>query len=215
MTWRARLIRWCTSLLGYPLSWLIVVLISATHLAFAWWFQPGLLLHALASLLDAGALVLWGALVWEAPDFRQRVTRWSAVAPTRQARRLVAACPEAFAAPASQCLDLVEHIYQEFAETESRRALDTLTHTLAELAQAHATLHSRAQRFGTQAQKTHMASMLQKHLTSVRTTLQTLQAFSGNLTLLSASSAADERATQELHFINQGLQDVLQEFYDA
>ncbi len=50
---------------------------------------------------------------------------------------------------------------------------------------------------------------------SAESTLKTLQAFSGNLTLLSASVATDERATQELHFMNQGLQEVLQEFNDA
>ena len=50
---------------------------------------------------------------------------------------------------------------------------------------------------------------------SAESTLKTLQAFSGNLTLLSASIATDERAAQELHFMNQGLQEVLQEFNDA
>ena len=50
---------------------------------------------------------------------------------------------------------------------------------------------------------------------SAESTLKTLQAFSGNLTLLSASVATDERAAQELHFMNQGLQEVLQEFNDA
>ena len=50
---------------------------------------------------------------------------------------------------------------------------------------------------------------------SAESTLKTLQAFSGNLTLLSASVATDERATRELHFMNQGLQEVLQEFNDA
>src|SRR5215468_2430069 len=54
-----------------------------------------------------------------------------------------------------------------------------------------------------------------KHILSAENTLKTLQAFSGNLTLLSASVATDERATQELHFMNQGLQEVLQEFNDA
>ena len=57
--------------------------------------------------------------------------------------------------------------------------------------------------------------MLNKHILSVENTLKTLQAFSGNLTLLSARVATDERATQELHYVNQGLQEVLQEFDDA
>ena len=88
-------------------------------------------------------------------------------------------------------------------------------YNITHLAHAHRTLHLRAQRFGTPEQKAAMAAMLHKHIVSAATTLKTLQAFSGNLTLLSASVATDERATQELHFMNQGLQEVLQEFNDA
>ena len=86
---------------------------------------------------------------------------------------------------------------------------------IAHLVYAHRTLHLRAQRFGTPEQKASMVAMLQKHIASAENALKTLQAFSGNLTLLSASVATDERATQELHFMNQGLQAVLQEFNDA
>jgi hypothetical protein len=63
-----------------------------------------------------------------------------------------------------------------------------------------------------------LALILVTHLSfsmSAENTLKTLQAFSGNLTLLPASVATDERATRELHFMNQGLQEVLQEFNDA
>jgi hypothetical protein len=63
-----------------------------------------------------------------------------------------------------------------------------------------------------------LALILVTHLSfsmSAENTLKTLQAFSGNLTRLSASVATDERATRELHFMNQGLQEVLQEFNDA
>ena len=80
---------------------------------------------------------------------------------------------------------------------------------IAHLAHAHRTLHLRAQHFGTPEQKASMASMIHKHVVSVENTLQTLPAFSGNLTLLSARVATDERALQELHFLNQGLQEVL------
>ena len=63
-----------------------------------------------------------------------------------------------------------------------------------------------------------LALILVTHLSfsvSAESTLKTLQAFSGNLMLLSASVATDERAPRELHFMNQGLQEVLQEFNDA
>jgi hypothetical protein len=38
---------------------------------------------------------------------------------------------------------------------------------------------------------------------------------SGDLTLLAVSVATDDRATQELHVVNQQLQEVLQEFNSA
>lgn len=134
---------------------------------------------------------------------------------TRQVQKLLAECPPAFAIPARRGLALVQHISQEFTETASRHELDALRSNIAHLAYAHRTLHLRAQRFGTPEQKAAMARMLQKHIVSVENTLQTLQSFSGNLTLLSASVATDEHAIQELHFLNQGLQEVLQEFNDA
>jgi hypothetical protein len=130
-------------------------------------------------------------------------------------QKVLADCPPAFALPARQCLELAQHISQEFAETAARYELDAFMSNIAHLAYAHRTLHLRAQRFGTPEQKASMAAMLQKHIASAEHTLKTLQAFSGNLTLLSASVATDERATQELHFMNQGLQAVLQEFNDA
>ena len=133
----------------------------------------------------------------------------------RQVQKVLADCPPVFAISARQCLELVRHISQEFTEVATRHELDALITNIARLAHAHRTLHLRAQRFGTPEQKATMAAMLQKHITSAENTLKTLQAFSGNLTLLSASVATDERATQELHFMHQGLQEVLQECNDA
>ncbi|MBM3222781.1 MAG: hypothetical protein FJZ47_03115 [Candidatus Tectomicrobia bacterium] len=132
-----------------------------------------------------------------------------------QTRQVLAACPPDFAGPAEQCLALLQHITQEFTETASQRELDVLRQNLASLASAHRTLHLRSQRFGTPAQQAAMATMLRTQVASVHTTLQSLQAFSGNLTLLAARVDTDTRATQELHFLNQGLQAVLQEFHDA
>ncbi len=196
----ARFFRPCRTLVLYPYTWAVLVLILVTHLSFSWWFQPAPAMQRLAVGLDIFAGLLWGILAVRSEAWRA----WHNRMPYETAPRQV-----------QKVLELAQHICQEFTEDTSRHELDALITNMARLAHAHHTLHLRAQRFGTPEQKVAMAAMLQKHILSAANTLQTLQAFSGNLTLLSASVATDERATQELHFMNQGLQEVLQEFHDA
>jgi hypothetical protein len=172
-------------------------------------------MQRLAVGLDLAALLLWGMLALRSAAWRAWHNRLPYETTPRQVQKVLADCPPAFAIPARQCLELARHIFQEFTEAAMRHELDALTTNITRLAQAHHTLYLRAQRFGTSEQKAAMAAMLDKHVLSAENTLKTLQAFSGNLTLLSASVATDERATQELHFVNQGLQEVLQEFDDA
>ncbi len=172
-------------------------------------------MQSLAAVMDTFAVLLWGVLALQSEAWHTWHNRMPYDTTTRQVQKMLAECPPAFATPARQCLELARHISQEFTETASRHELDSLMTNITHLPPPHRTLHLRAQRFGTPEQKASMATMLHKHIVSVENTLQTLQAFSGNLTLLSASVATDERAIQELHFLNQGLQEVLQEFNDA
>ena len=165
--------------------------------------------------LDMFALLLWGILALRSEAWRAWHNCMPYETTPRQVQKVLADCSPVFAISARQCLELVRHISQEFTEAATRHELDALITNIARLAHAHRTLHLRAQRFGTPEQKATMAAMLQKHITSAENTLKTLQAFSGNLTLRSASVATDECATQELPFMNQGLQEVLQECNDA
>jgi len=221
MLWRsclqrlARFLRPCRTLVLYPYTWAVLALILVTHLSFSWWFQPAPAMQRLAAGLDICAVLLWGILAVRSEAWRAWHNRMPYETTPRQVQKVLADCPPAFAVPARQCLELARHISQEFTEAATRHELDTLITNMARLAQAHHTLHLRAQRFGTPEQKAAMTAMLKKHILSAENTLKTLQAFSGNLTLLSASVATDERATQELYFMNQGLQEVLQEFNDA
>ena len=208
-------LRPCRTLVLYPDTWAVLALILVTHLSFAWWFQPAPAMQRLAVVLDTFAVLLWGVLALQSEAFRAFHNRMPYATRPRQVQKMLANCPPAFALPARQCLELAQHISQEFAETAARYELDAFMSNIAHLAYAHRTLHLRAQRFGTPEQKASMAAMLQKHIASAENTLKTLQAFSGNLTLLSASVATDERTTQKLHFMNQKLQTILQEFNDA
>lgn len=199
----------------YPYTWAVCAFILVTHLSFSWWFQPAPAMQRLAVGLDLVALLLWGILAMRSEAWRAWYNRMPYEMTPRQVQKILADCPPAFAIPAGQCLELARHISQEFTEAATRHELDALISNIARLAHAHRTLHLRAQRFGTLEQQAAMAAMLQKHIVSAENTLQALQAFSGNLTLLSACVATDERAVQELHCMNQGLQEVLQEFNDA
>jgi hypothetical protein len=199
----------------YPYTWAVLALILVTYLSFSWWFQPAPAMQRLAVGLDLLALLVWGMLALRSEAWRAWYNRIPYETTPRQVQKVLADCPLAFAIPARQCFELARHILQEFTDAAIRHELGALISNIARLAQAHHTLHLRAQRFGTPEQKTTMTAMLSKHVLSAENTLKTLQAFSGNLTLLSASVATDERATQELHFVNQGLQEVLQEFDDA
>jgi hypothetical protein len=210
-----RFLRLGRTLVLYPYTWAVLALILVTHLSFSWWFQPAPVMQRLAVGLDMFALLLWGILALRSEAWHAWHNRMPYETTPRQVQKVLVDCPPAFAIPARQCLELAQHISQEFTEAATRYELDALITNMAHLAHAHHTLHMRAQRFGTPEQKATMAAMLQKHIASAENTLKTLQAFSGNLTLLSASVATDERATQELHFMNQGLQEVLQEFNDA
>jgi len=205
----AQFVRPCKTLVLYPLTWVVLALIMLTHLSFAWWFQPTPVMQSLAAVIDIFAVLLWGVLALQSTAWRALDSRMPYETTTRQVQKLLAECPAAFAIPARRCLELAQHISQEFTEAASRHELDALMSNIAHLAHAHRTLHLRAQHFGTPEQKASMASMIHKHVVSVENTLQTLPAFSGNLTLLSARVATDERALQELHFLNQGLQEVL------
>lgn len=199
---------WVHTLSLSPLTWLVIACTALTHGVFTWWFQPGLTMHGLAAALDVGGLLLWGVCL-------ARTTRLPYAAIKAELQTRLAVCPAAFTTPAQQCLDLVERIYHEFTAEASRHELEILLANITQLADVHHTLHLRSQQFGTVEQQATMTAMLQKHVASVEHTLHTLQAFSGNLTLLSASATPDARVTHELHFMNEGLHAVIQEYYHA
>jgi hypothetical protein len=202
-------------LLRYPFTWAVCGLVVVTHLGFDWWFQPSLAMQGLLVVMDAMALGLWLALALNSLALRTWYQRSPYDIARQQTQQFLALCPATFADPARQCLNLAHQIYREFTDTPYRDELDVLLTNLAQLAENHATLHSRAQQFGTPEQKAVMAAILQRQVTSMQQTLQTLQTLSGHLTLLSAQVARNDMALRELQSINQGLHEVIQEIKDA
>ena len=169
----ARFLRPCRTLVLYPYTWAVLALILVTHLSFSWWFQPAPAMQRLAVGLDIFAGLLWGILAVRSEAWRAWHNRMPYESTPRQVQKVLADCPPAFAIPAQQCLELAQHISQEFTEAASRHELDALMSNIAHLAHAHRTLHLRAQHFGTPEQKASMVSMIHKHVVSVENTLQT------------------------------------------
>ena len=72
------------------------------------------------------AVVLWGMLALRSEAWRALYNRMPYETTPRQAQKVLAECPPAFAIPARQCLELAQHISQEFTEDTSRHELDAL-----------------------------------------------------------------------------------------
>lgn len=201
--------------LRYPFTWIVGILIVATHAGFAWWFQPSWLMHGMALAIDVGMALVWLVLAMRSEALATLSQRMPYTALSRQVQQALQDCPPAFATPATTCLALAHNIRHEFADTIYRHELDALLANLASLAENHRQLALRAQQFGTPQQRQTMRALLARQTASVEQTLQTLQTLSGHLTLLSANIGHDENSLQTLQFLNQGLQEVIQELHDA
>jgi hypothetical protein len=157
----ARFVRPAKTLILYPWTWVVLLLILVTHLSFAWWLQPTPVMQGLAVGMDAFAVLLWGVLALQSEAWGALYSRMPYEATARQVQKLLAECSAAFAIPARRCFELAQCIFQECTETASRHELDALMSNIAHLAHAHRTLHLRVQHLGTPEQKASMASMLQ------------------------------------------------------
>lgn len=215
MSHTTRLRRPLHALLTYPYTWAVLTMIPATHLLFAWWFQPSALMQGCTLTLDAAGLILWGLFALRSDAFRQHYHRQPDALTESQMRQRLAACPASFAQPVRQCLELVAHMGAEFPTLASHHELEAVQQNLARVVHAYHTLHVRAQRFGTPEQRAAMTALLRTQEASMAATLHSLQTLGGHLTLLSAHTAPESTALRALHDLNQGLQAVLQELHDA
>ena len=121
-------------------------------------------------------------------------------------------CPNVFSKPARRCIDLIQKINQEFPGQSYSYELDLMLANIHNLAENNQTLYERSLEFGTQEQKGNMQAIISQQINAIKNTLNTLKSFSGNLTLIAASQEQSVVATDELKYINQGLQEVIEEF---
>lgn len=196
--------------LTYPLTWLVLAIIIASHVLFSLWFSPSLIMHGAALGVDAAGLIIWFIIALKSKQFQSKLNRMPYEDKEKNARKILRECPPAFRTPALESLDLIAKINADFQSSQYEEDLALMTVNLLNLAKNHQQLYKRYQHFGTTEQKASMKTLLEKQIGSMNSTLKTLKTFGGNLTLLDAGS--DQPVSDELKFINQGLKEVIQEF---
>jgi len=196
-------------ILTYPLTWLVLILITAAHLLFNYWFTPPLFFNLAAFLADFLGIGFWIMMLFKSRAFQQQFNEMPYEKQSREIGRVLGACPENFKTPALQCMSLIDNINKEFTDQDYKSELSLLVANIYQLALEHSKLAARYQTFGTPEQKQHMKTLINQQVESIHKIHTTLQTFSGNLTILAANAEKTAEATNELKYINEGLKEVI------
>ncbi len=197
-------------LFSYPLTWLVMACIIVIHLVYHFWFLPRPLFEVLAFGVDIALLVLWGILFLNSASFALRFNEMPYEKQSRELKRIIGQCPEGFRKPAMESIQLIDSINKEFRDQDYREELLLLVANVYRLTNEHKRLYARYVQFGTSDQKLQIKKILDQQVDSMNKIYDTLQTFSGNLTILAANVEQTAIATSELKHINAGLQEVIQ-----
>ena len=173
-----------------------------------------------AAAVDAGTLVgvsivllvLWCILALKSQSFRKFYERIPYLSNLRGLTSVLPGCAAEFREPARECIELIEGVTEEFADQASLFEIGNLLANLLDLARANRDLSSRLREFGTDEQQARMQGLHARQIATIGISLETLKAFSGNLTLIAADTAQDGEAFQKLKYANEGMREVMQEF---
>jgi len=206
-----RINRVLKALFAFPFTWGVLAALLVAEWGFLWWFEPPLPMTLLVVVLGVVLLVIWPVLFLRSEMFQRLYSQMPYETEIDNLEEILASCPEAFKAPALHTVTLVDQVRQEFEHNPFEQDLDGILLNLVNLGKNHLQLHSRSQTFGTVQQKQEMELLLQKQVEAVEASLNSLQAFSGNLTLLEVDPAAGEGMGSELAIINEELQKAVRE----
>ena len=207
--------RYVSALLQYPATWGGVLVVVLAHTGFNWWFSPSLSIQIIAGLLDAFCLVLLATIILKSDAFLELYQHRKYQSAMRAVSAIFAHCMDEFRTAAQACLTLSQRLHADFKNEPCMHEFEEFLYNITTMAENHRKLYLRSQQFGTAAQKEKMQALLDRQIHSMQQTLENLQAFSGNLTIMSARLEKSALAAKELQFINQGLQEVIQEMADA
>ena len=192
-------------------TWLALAVLAVFHILFTWWFSPSLPMHGLAVLVELASLALGVALTLSSPAFSRYVNRMPFEERGRELKRLLPGCTPRFRELAHECIALTERIRAEFKDKSSDDEIGAIIGNLRLLSEANGELLQRSRAFGTREQKEAMDRLLGRQESSLETMHGQLKAFSGNLTLLEARTEQQAAPTDDLRFINQGLEEAIKE----
>ncbi len=196
--------------LRYPPTIAAALILAACNAAYFLYFAPGLLFSAGAAGLDLALLIAWGAIGLRSKGFAASVSRMPYETGTRELSSLLNDCTPDFKATTLQCTALVDRIRKDFPNNDFEDELGLFVSRLRELAGENARLFSRSKSYGTRDQQTRLAGLVKDQEAAIRTQLESLRSFSGNLSLIEAGTA-DAASSADLKYINAGMEELLKE----
>lgn len=205
--------------LRYPPTVAALAVLTAATLAYLFWFAPGLPFVAAALALDIALCIAWFGIATNSKHFSAYVSRMPYESGAEDLESLVGGCSEGFRARALECASLVERIRKDFPGTDFEEDLGLFVSRLKELARENARILALSRSYGTREQQQRMAGIVRGQEAAILAQLESLRAFSGNLSLLEADRAGSgsdaTEATESLKYINQGMEEMLKEAQDG
>jgi len=201
------------TLIAYPFTWLVVFCIIICNAAYFAWFKPAPVYLLVLLGIDIVGFMTWFVLALKSSSFRKKFNEMPYEKQNKEIIRTLSGCPDSFKIPAMQCMTLIDQVNREFKNQDYQTELSLLVANIYSLTQDHKKLYNRFQTFGTPDQKRQMKVLIDQQVDSMRKIHDTLQTFSGNLTILAASAEKTAEATNELKYINEGLKEVIQSGY--
>ena len=211
---RSKLYQYLKAFFFYPFTLAVLSLITLSHVAFYYWFDPSFVIHLSAFIVDIISLLLWIYICIKSERFQLFINQMVSKRSLENLKYILSQCDENFKFPALECIQLSYEIGKNFSDHMNTQELINFLDNMSHIARDHMNLLNRSTRFGTENQKQRMISILNHQVDSMKSTLDTMRSFSGNLTLLSASLENHAMVARELRAINQGLHEVIQEFED-
>jgi len=200
------------TLVVYPYSWAVLAILIIFTTIFHLWFPPSLLITLLIIAIDILGLGIWFVLAFKSEKFKEIFSKMPYEENTAMILETLSSCPASFKKPATEFVELIKSITKEFSSEASQYEFELMLANLLVLSKNHKKLHDRSLHFGTEEQKQRMESIMKQQVKTINNTLNTLKTFSGNLTLIAANQEQGTSATDELKYINQGMQEVIEEF---
>jgi hypothetical protein len=194
---------------AYPFTIAIMALMVIFGLMFNLWFHPPLIINLLYLVLNFVLFFVWWVIALGSDYFIKYATGiFQRIDMNEFQNNLKSVSPE-FKLKANQCIKLIYSITKEFKNKMTPEELGSLVDNICLLAVNNKNLYQRYLQFGNQEQKSIMKNKIDEQVKSLSSTLEMLQAFSGNLSLLDANNTQVSDGSIKLKYINQSLQDLI------